>query len=80
MATGPLMAIGAVDMLIPPSALTVLLGSLDAGSLQQLERRCTWHRWHVGEQIIEMIQAHRDVGKEEARERALRRGRRGAAE
>lgn len=28
MATGPIMAIGAVDMLIPPSALTVLLGSL----------------------------------------------------
>jgi TRAP-type C4-dicarboxylate transport system permease large subunit len=27
MATGPVMAIGAVDMLIPPSALTVLLGS-----------------------------------------------------
>ena len=26
MATGPVMAIGAVDMLIPPSALTVLLG------------------------------------------------------
>src|SRR5882757_9786174 len=26
MATGPIMAIGAVDMLIPPSALTVLLG------------------------------------------------------
>src|SRR5437016_9062221 len=28
LATGPIMAIGAVDMLIPPSALTVLLGSL----------------------------------------------------
>src|SRR3954453_18967836 len=28
MATGPIMAIGAVDMLIPPSALAVLLGSL----------------------------------------------------
>ncbi len=28
MAMGPIMAIGAVDMLIPPSALTVLLGSL----------------------------------------------------
>ncbi|GAA5232236.1 TRAP transporter large permease [Verticiella sediminum] len=28
MATGPIMAIGAVDMLIPPAALTVLLGSL----------------------------------------------------
>src|SRR5947208_3985033 len=28
MATGPIMAIGAVDMLIPPSALSVLLGSL----------------------------------------------------
>jgi len=28
MATGPVMAIGAVDMLIPPSALSVLLGSL----------------------------------------------------
>jgi len=27
LATGPIMAIGAVDMLIPPSALTVLLGS-----------------------------------------------------
>jgi TRAP-type C4-dicarboxylate transport system permease large subunit len=30
LATGPVMAIGAVDMLIPPSALTVLLGSLSA--------------------------------------------------
>ena len=28
MAMGPIMAIGGVDMLIPPSALTVLLGSL----------------------------------------------------
>ena len=28
MAMGPIMAIGAVDMLIPPSAITVLLGSL----------------------------------------------------
>src|SRR5438045_9427720 len=28
MATGPIMAIGAVDMLIPPGALSVLLGSL----------------------------------------------------
>jgi hypothetical protein len=27
MAMGPIMAIGGVDMLIPPSALTVLLGS-----------------------------------------------------
>lgn len=32
MATGPIMAIGAVDMLIPPSALTVLLGSLSSGT------------------------------------------------
>jgi TRAP-type mannitol/chloroaromatic compound transport system permease large subunit len=29
MAMGPIMGIGGVDMLIPPSALTVLLGSLD---------------------------------------------------
>src|SRR5512144_1853511 len=36
MATGPLMAIGAVDMLIPPSALTVLLGSLSGVSISQL--------------------------------------------
>jgi tripartite ATP-independent transporter DctM subunit len=36
MATGPLMAIGAVDMLIPPSALTVLLGSLSGISISQL--------------------------------------------
>ena len=28
MAMGPIMAIGGVDVLIPPSALTVLLGSL----------------------------------------------------
>jgi len=36
MATGPIMAIGAVDMLIPPSALTVLLGSLSGISISQL--------------------------------------------
>ncbi|HYT84897.1 MAG TPA: TRAP transporter large permease subunit [Burkholderiales bacterium] len=36
MATGPLMAIGAVDMLIPPSALTVLLGSLSGISIAKL--------------------------------------------
>jgi tripartite ATP-independent transporter DctM subunit len=36
MATGPVMAIGAVDMLIPPSALTVLLGSLSGISIAKL--------------------------------------------
>lgn len=36
MATGPVMAIGAVDMLIPPSALTVLLGSLSGISISAL--------------------------------------------
>lgn len=36
MATGPIMAIGAVDMLIPPSALTVLLGSLAGISISGL--------------------------------------------
>src|SRR3954452_14449101 len=36
MTTGPLMAIGAVDMLIPPSALTVLLGSLSVISISKL--------------------------------------------
>jgi len=36
MAAGPLMAIGAVDMLIPPSALTVLLGSLSGISISKL--------------------------------------------
>src|SRR5258705_1186361 len=36
MATGPLMAIGAVDMLIPPSALTVLLGSFSGISISKL--------------------------------------------
>src|SRR5437773_11161352 len=36
MATGPLMAIGAVDMLIPPTALTVLLGSLSGISISKL--------------------------------------------
>lgn len=36
MATGPIMAIGAVDMLIPPSALTVLLGSLSGISITNL--------------------------------------------
>src|SRR5256712_2662162 len=36
MATGPLMAIGAVDMLMPPSALTVLLGSLSGISISKL--------------------------------------------
>jgi tripartite ATP-independent transporter DctM subunit len=35
-AAGPLMAIGAVDMLIPPSALTVLLGSLSGISISKL--------------------------------------------
>jgi len=36
MATGPIIAIGAVDMLIPPSALTVLLGSLSGISISKL--------------------------------------------
>ncbi len=36
LATGPVMAIGAVDMLIPPSALTVLLGSLSGISISRL--------------------------------------------
>jgi tripartite ATP-independent transporter DctM subunit len=36
MATGPIMAIGAVDMLIPPSALTVLLGSFSGISISKL--------------------------------------------
>jgi tripartite ATP-independent transporter DctM subunit len=36
MAAGPVMAIGAVDMLIPPSALTVLLGSFSGISISQL--------------------------------------------
>jgi tripartite ATP-independent transporter DctM subunit len=36
LAVGPIMAIGAVDMLIPPSALTVLLGSLSGISISKL--------------------------------------------
>jgi tripartite ATP-independent transporter DctM subunit len=36
MAMGPIMAIGGVDMLIPPSALTVLLGSLANISISHL--------------------------------------------
>ncbi|MFO1319343.1 MAG: TRAP transporter large permease [Burkholderiales bacterium] len=36
MAMGPIMAIGGVDMLIPPSALTVLLGSLSGISITGL--------------------------------------------
>jgi tripartite ATP-independent transporter DctM subunit len=36
MGMGPIMAIGGVDMLIPPSALTVLLGSLAGISISQL--------------------------------------------
>jgi tripartite ATP-independent transporter DctM subunit len=36
MAMGPIIAIGGVDMLIPPSALTVLLGSLSGISISQL--------------------------------------------
>jgi tripartite ATP-independent transporter DctM subunit len=36
LSTGPIMAIGAVDMLIPPSALTVLLGSLSGISISKL--------------------------------------------
>src|SRR5689334_24188486 len=36
LACGPVMAIGAVDMLIPPSALTVLLGSLSGISISKL--------------------------------------------
>jgi len=36
LATGPIMAIGAVDMLISPSALTVLLGSLSGISISKL--------------------------------------------
>src|SRR5471030_1977390 len=40
LATGPVMAIGAVDMLIPPSALTVLLGSLSGISISKLLIGC----------------------------------------
>jgi tripartite ATP-independent transporter DctM subunit len=36
LAMGPIMAIGGVDMLIPPSALTVLLGSLSGISISRL--------------------------------------------
>ena len=36
MAMGPIMAIGGVDMFIPPSALTVLLGSLAGISISHL--------------------------------------------
>ena len=36
MAMGPIMAIGGVDMLVPPSALTVLLGSLAGISISGL--------------------------------------------
>jgi tripartite ATP-independent transporter DctM subunit len=36
MSMGPIIAIGGVDMLIPPSALTVLLGSLAGISISQL--------------------------------------------
>ena len=36
MAMGPIMAIGGVDMLIPPSALAVLLGSLAGISISKL--------------------------------------------
>src|SRR5262249_31969164 len=36
MAMGPIMGIGGVDMLIPPSALTVLLGSLAGISIAGL--------------------------------------------
>jgi len=36
LSAGPIMAIGAVDMLIPPSALTVLLGSLSGISISKL--------------------------------------------
>ncbi len=36
LAMGPIMAIGGVDMLIPPSALTVLLGSLAGISISRL--------------------------------------------
>lgn len=36
MSMGPIMAIGGVDMLIPPSALTVLLGSLSGISISHL--------------------------------------------
>jgi TRAP-type mannitol/chloroaromatic compound transport system, large permease component len=36
MAMGPIMGIGGVDMLIPPSALTVLLGSLASISIAGL--------------------------------------------
>ena len=39
MAMGPIMAIGGVDMLIPPSALTVLLATL-ASSVSRTRCRC----------------------------------------
>jgi CRP/FNR family cyclic AMP-dependent transcriptional regulator len=38
-----------------------LLSSLDPASMQQLERRCTWHRWHVGEQIIDRESSTNDI-------------------
>ena len=42
MAMGPIMAIGGVDMLIPPSALTVLLGRLGGISIAAIARRRLW--------------------------------------
>ena len=46
MAMGPIMAIGGVDMLIPPSALTVLLGSLAGISISgRLTCRRLTGRW-----------------------------------
>src|SRR3569833_3017026 len=45
MAAGPIMAIGAVDMLLPPSALTVLLGSLSGISISKL--LSGGHRWLI---------------------------------
>jgi TRAP-type mannitol/chloroaromatic compound transport system permease large subunit len=41
MAMGPIMGIGGVDMLIPPSALTVLLGSLAGISIEGCDGRAS---------------------------------------
>lgn len=38
-----------------------LLRTIDGPSLQALERRCTWHRWAAGEQIIDRETLSNDV-------------------
>jgi tripartite ATP-independent transporter DctM subunit len=78
MAMGPIMGIGGVDMLIPPSALTVLLGSLAGISIAGLliggiVPGLILSILYVG-YIVMRVSANPSLAPEEAREEAGPRG------